>query len=545
MTLEKNGWRLSLFLIIIAILLFFTSGIFGVIETSDARYSEIAREMFLSGDWLHPLLLNIHHYHKPPLTYQITALGYTFFGINPFGARFFLQISLLIQITLIYLIAKELKLKESIALYSALIYFSFPLVLASSSNLTTDSFLNTFVLASIYSWIRFRQRGEIYWFYIMNIFLGLGFLTKGPVVLIIPTLFYIFWREKLPKVELSKIDKILPIVIFISISISWFIYLALDKPIFWSYFIKHQTIERFGSNVFHRNEPFWYYWVLTPLVGAPWLLLLPWLLWRKDRQWWRPNRSTIYSLISISFITTLFFSLSSSKRIFYILPLFGLLAILVAILIDNLSKSDAKYLLKIVTIYTISLIILFIILPFIPIKNITIPFEVTICSIVAGLSVIALFRFKLSYKSRAILIVAIASTLVLLSARITLSLSPLSFKIATPIANWIDTHHLKDRKILVYDKRLPSLAFALNKPIVSLYDGNHYLDRETQFEKNKEWKRWLYNLKCSNDSIRLKHLLNNSKYILVLYKKRLPKQREWLIKNTPNIKRIGKWTIYY
>ena len=93
---------LIILLIIAAFSLLINVGSYGVVESSDARYAEIGRAMYLSGDYLHPNLMEVHHYHKPPFTYQITALGYRIFGINAFGARFFLQIAVLIQIILVY-----------------------------------------------------------------------------------------------------------------------------------------------------------------------------------------------------------------------------------------------------------------------------------------------------------------------------------------------------------------------------------------------------------------------------------------------------------
>jgi 4-amino-4-deoxy-L-arabinose transferase len=64
------------------LILLITSGIYPLSETSEARYAEISREMYLNGDFLHPKLLGIYHYHKPPITYWITAIGYSIFGVN-------------------------------------------------------------------------------------------------------------------------------------------------------------------------------------------------------------------------------------------------------------------------------------------------------------------------------------------------------------------------------------------------------------------------------------------------------------------------------
>ena len=157
-----------------ALVLLITVGSYGVIETSDARYAEIGRAMYLSGDWLHPNLLEIHHYHKPPITYQITALGYELFGVNSFGARFFLQVAILIQIILVYFLTLEFTENRKTALWASAIYFSFPLVLIASRNLTTDAFLTVFTLFSIYAWVKYRKYGGFIWLYLFTFSLGLG-----------------------------------------------------------------------------------------------------------------------------------------------------------------------------------------------------------------------------------------------------------------------------------------------------------------------------------------------------------------------------------
>ena len=64
-----------------------TAGALGLLEPTETRYGEIAREMLASGDWLAPRLDGIHHFHKPPLAYWSAAGGMALFGVDAFGAR--------------------------------------------------------------------------------------------------------------------------------------------------------------------------------------------------------------------------------------------------------------------------------------------------------------------------------------------------------------------------------------------------------------------------------------------------------------------------
>ncbi len=94
MTFASRSTLLFL-LALYAVLCFYRLGSWGVLETSEARYAAMGREMYLSGDYLHPTFTGLRHYHKPPLTYTVTALAYRLFGVSAWSARIFLQLALL------------------------------------------------------------------------------------------------------------------------------------------------------------------------------------------------------------------------------------------------------------------------------------------------------------------------------------------------------------------------------------------------------------------------------------------------------------------
>ena len=97
MTIDFESSRHQLWLILIAIgfALVYNIWSWGVIESSEARYAEMAWEMMRSGNFLHPSFLNIDHYHKPPMTYWITVASFKIFGTTPFAARILVQLAVL------------------------------------------------------------------------------------------------------------------------------------------------------------------------------------------------------------------------------------------------------------------------------------------------------------------------------------------------------------------------------------------------------------------------------------------------------------------
>lgn len=121
----------------------------GPLESSEARYAEIGREMLVSGDWLHPRLLGIQHFHKPPLTYWLTAAGLAVAGPTAAGVRLLPALAVLLQVVLVYGLGRLFfHGNRALALVAAVVYGTLPVVLISALNVTTDAYLATFELAA-------------------------------------------------------------------------------------------------------------------------------------------------------------------------------------------------------------------------------------------------------------------------------------------------------------------------------------------------------------------------------------------------------------
>ncbi|WP_319228300.1 glycosyltransferase family 39 protein [Draconibacterium orientale] len=536
----KASVELLLILAMCTVGLFTSVGMFGVIETSDARYAEIAREMLESGDYLNPTLLGIKHYHKPPLTYYITVLGYSLYGITAFAARFFVQLAILVQLVFVYLLSVQLFNSKTSAVWAAIIYFSFPIVLISSRNLTTDPYLATFVILSMYFWVRYRKSAISVYLYLFALSLALGFLTKGPLIFIVPLVFVISYNYIQPSSEKFTLHHIFSLLLFVLIAGSWFYLLIRQNNDFVKYFVGHHTIDRFATNDFGRGKPFWYYLAIVPAVGIPWLFFLPFLVYKN---WEKIIKDKLYVVLGAGIVIPfLFFSVASSKLVPYILPLFSLFAILSAQLIRQFGLSKTQYYLIVAYSILIALVgIAGAVLQF----NFNIPNVVLFLSAVALIALYLINKYILSYNSRVIYTVYAVSLLMLLSSGFLLSKNQIEINSTQPLAEFILDNELNNNEILVYNKRLPSISFHLQKPIVSIYDGNKDLNREVQFEENRQWKQNLINLKDETELDHLKQIMAKKKTILIIYKNRIPDNRKWLLDFYSHSKDYNKWQIYY
>lgn len=524
---------------IYVIALFTNLGSWGVTETSEARYAEIAREMYESEDYLHPRLLKIGHYHKPPLTYWVTAAAYHLFGVNAFAARFFLQIAVLIQLYLVFEIGRTLFKDRKLALLAAIVYASFSAVLISGKALTTDAYLSTFVLAGILFWMKYRLSQLLSMLYLFYVVLGLGFLTKGPVIFLVtlPVVTGFNFLKK-SKNMISPMHHFAGILIFFAIGLSWPLMLYLENPTFLDYFILDHTVNRVATDNFGRSKPFFFYLLILPITTFPWLLISLRPLFQRLRE----EFSIQHFFLIWIFVPLLVFSLIRSKLILYILPLYPGVALASVWAWQKLSNKSRDRWFWVQHAFQAMIILALLFAPW---------FDSTIKS---DWSVLALLLLGVAFWIVHILVkispyyrapVSSVSFMLLL-----LFLTPLIFSVNPSIigdqknvaANIQRLGHVEN--IFVYNKRLPSLAFHLQRDIISLNNGHKSLQRETQFEKNSDWKNFLIDVNTEEDKLR-DMLTESSSVFLVEKRKALPESVKWIKKYYQKSAEQDGWIIYY
>lgn len=532
---QKAILRPTFFLAAYAVALLLTINLWGPVESSEARYAEMAREMVLNGDWMHPTLLQIQHYDKPPLTYWLTAIGYKFFGFHPAGFRFFLAISLLFQVWLVYQLASLLLNDERLAFISGWVYASMPLVITSARGLTTDCYLNTFMLATLFCLVQWRGTGRPKWLYGAALALGLGFLTKGPLILIFPALFLIGFRKILPRARFTG-HHLAAFGLFLVVGFGWYVVLVIQDPRFIHYFLLHQTYDRVAhAEVFARREPFWYYAAFTPLAMLPWSVVL---IAGFIRNQWK-SVPAVYKKLSIFLviIPLLFFSLVSSKLMLYVLPVFPACAWITAWFLSQLKfeKLSAKS-------FYIYFALLIVGCFLIPVFDTSFHFTIIlwVLPVAAIVLMFVLYRPNLTGVLRGTGVFTIF--LIVFSAFLMHS-NELEVNGTTPLAAWIKQHDLSNRPILAYNQLLPSAAFNLNKGIISLADGNRYLNRSVSFEKDTAWRSTLYNLDEPAERARLQSVMEQHPVMLV--KGSVNDRSRWLLTYFQGNEKIGRWVIYY
>jgi|GEM_PF-33890 len=531
-------YRLLFLSVIAGFALFANLNDWTVTESTEARYAQISNEMKESGDYLHPTLMGIKHYHKPPLTYWITAASYKLFGTSGFSARFFLQIAIILQILIVYGIAKLLLKSKKLAFLSAILYFALPGVIMSSRTLTTDVYLTTFVLLSIYAWLRFalfKQQRYLFLFYLS---LGLGFFTKGPVVFIFPLFIIIggyLGGIKPPKRAASHI---LGFALMLVTGLGWFIYLYIQDQQFLDYFLIRHTVERFATDVFRRTEPWWYFLAIVPAASFPWGVMLITRLFRKK---------TFKSGVGILFFMwivppVLFFSMSSSKMLLYVLPVYAGIAIAAIWAWGRMPIKQKKIWENIQFIFHMTFLVALALVPLVT-SDIHLSKHVFFLLIMTFSVLIVLRVTPIIKKEKTILAAAVFMYGLLLIIPYIYDYNPEIVKDNKRVAAFIQEELPDTENILIYDRRVPSIQFLTDINIISLYDGGPTLNRELQFESDDSWKRNLKNLVEHPEQF--PELIKPGNVLLVRANRELPeKYREDILKFNHK-KSVDRWDIYY
>jgi 4-amino-4-deoxy-L-arabinose transferase len=375
------------------------------------------------------------------------------------------------------------------------------------------------------------------------LFLGLIFETKGPVGLLFPLFFIIGYKVVYKDTIERNIHLFLGLILFLTISVAWYIALIIDKPELWGYFINHQLKDRMVSNSFNRSKPFWYYLLTVPLLALPWFIILMVQLKTKFSKIINERKITMVLYATILAILVVF-SFFKTKLIFYVMPMFGFMAILTAkMLLETTQKSLQIYnkiLIGLGSLFLISILVINVI-------GVEYHFDFTQAIVLTCLAIIVYFlisKYQSGYLKTATLSYLLGAVL-LLGGNGVLAHNEDLLNSTKPVTEFIDNNLSDIENILVYDYLMPSVKFNSNKTVITLNDGHNTVQRETQFETDVFWKDHLLDLKTETGRQKTDSLLQRKSVLISRKKEKLPNFLEYLNHTPYNKKEFGKWVIYY
>ena len=298
----------------------------GLFETSEGRYASVARQMLDSRDWLTPRQNGIKHLTKPPVTYWLCATGMKIFGINEFGARFFLAVAAGFTALGTFLIGRMFFGLQS-ALSAVLVLITSIFFQVQFRGLTTDPFLAAAETWLVFCFFKWLDSEKEFWRLTFWLVAALAFLTKGPPALLplvglVPAA--LFSGQKTVVKKLLEPGR--GWVIFLVFGLGWYLLMAVQNSGLLSYFLIDETISRVASNEHKRSAPFFYFILLLPAGVFPWLSFFLVAIKNKIRDF-KADPAAVYLLFWLVG-PLLIFTLSRSKLAGYALPLLVPVALL-------------------------------------------------------------------------------------------------------------------------------------------------------------------------------------------------------------------------
>ncbi|MEY2617056.1 MAG: hypothetical protein RL522_58 [Pseudomonadota bacterium] len=315
-----------------------------LMDTTEARYGEIARKMVTLNDWITPW-----HDHgqpfwgKPPLSFWLTALSFKLLGVHEFSARLPHLLCGLLTAACIWNVARVRATSQgsiAVAILAGGLLFH-----VSSGAVMTDSALVLGTTAALCSaWLALTgatlaQRTRHAWLTFLAT--AVAVLAKGPLALVLigaPMMLWALWCGRW-RALWQALPWVRGVVLLAVLCLPWFVVAERKTPGFFEYFIVGEHFHRFVTPGWRGDlygnahaEPKGKIWLFAAGAMLPWALLLPALaFWRRaspayaspeieQGPWQITDRETGRWPLLMALVPLVFFSASSNIIWTYALP---------------------------------------------------------------------------------------------------------------------------------------------------------------------------------------------------------------------------------
>ena len=307
-----------------------------LMDKTEARYAEIARIMVETNNWiLLQIDYNIPFWAKPPLSTWLTAISIKVFGLHEFYIRL---PYLIITLIILFFISRYDKNNNKIIFLTPLILLSIPEFYLHAGVVSTDTILNfSIILVMLSFWEIVGKGSGSKWWYGFFIGIGLGLLSKGPIILIltIPPIFIWLFIYKKEFKKLKKIPIFKGLSLTFLISFPWYYLTELKSPGFINYFVYGEHFRRFFDSEwkgdlygFAKQQPFGIIWLFSIIAIFPWSIAII-SSFNKIIKGAFKNKWVCF-LVCWMLFTPVFFTFSSSLIHTYTLPMTTPAALLIS-----------------------------------------------------------------------------------------------------------------------------------------------------------------------------------------------------------------------
>jgi len=314
-----------------------------LLPIDETRYLSVAWEMWQRAGFLVPYLNGSAYSHKPPLLFWLMQAGWWLWGVSEWWPRLVHPLAGALALWLTLRLSRRLwpEAEGPAALAPGLV-FGTAVWLLFLTAVQFDLLLVVCTLLAMLALLHAAGGSRLGWLGV-GLALGLGGLTKGPVILlhVLPAaLAAPFWAEREAGWGRWYLGLLLAVVVGAGVTLAWALPAgwaggeAYRNAIFWG-----QTAGRVTDSFAHA-EPWWWYLPLLPLG------LLPWSLW--PRLWRAIPRRGLLGDRGVRFLLAWampvlgLLSLVSGKQLKYLLPVVPALALLAARWLDTADSAESR-----------------------------------------------------------------------------------------------------------------------------------------------------------------------------------------------------------
>lgn len=307
---------------------------FPLIDRDEPRFAQAAREMMEGehANWIVPYFNGQYRFDKPILIYWMMRASYAALGVNEFSARL-PSILCTVALALFLWQVGRRWFSERAGLWAGLGILTCVQMLIHGRSAVADipMVLAVAVVEVAIGELFQAETPQWGWVVALYVALGLGFLAKGPVALVVPALTlalyrWAMWRRPLPWRNL-RLAFGLPVALLIIAGWGIPAIVATDG-LFFKVGIGEHVVER-GHKTFQGHGGFIFYYLATAFLSlCPWVACAGEAAVVVKRRW---DAKTAF-LVSWIAATYLVFSLYVTKLPHYVLPAFPAIFLLFGLL---------------------------------------------------------------------------------------------------------------------------------------------------------------------------------------------------------------------
>lgn len=353
--MQKLSIRITLFISIIMLIRLVSLHLYPLMDTTEARYGEMARLMVETNNWITPLFnYDVPFWGKPPMQTWVSALSGKMLGINEFSLRLPHFISGMLTLVIVGYFAY---IKRMSPLLSVLILLTCTGFYIASGTIMTDSLLTLSMTLSMFGFYVGWQKHSKKHAYLGFIGIGLGLLIKGPLIIVLIGLSILPWIiinygiVEGAKQFWLRIPIVSGLLLSLMIAGPWYVIAEHTTPGFLHYFLVGEHWSRFTVSGWNgdlygsaHDEPrgmIWLFWLYT---AFPWSLVLLYRLIKRSnkKMLFADSESKSWHTFLICWLVSpmILFTLSGNILPMYVLPGLPAMALLLASGKQSLSRSE-------------------------------------------------------------------------------------------------------------------------------------------------------------------------------------------------------------